>query len=633
MFRIFIFISLCFIHITLAKTLEINVKKKYDTNQFITYSLAKSIDETAMQLKDRQWTTNKKPFNSFKNANYPYWAKIKIKNTTNLDKTYYFKSENQFTYKIDYYVVENQKLVMHIEDGVTSKNPKRIFNTNHMIFPLNIKADSEVEVYFKIRNYNKININFSLVTQEYLTNYYQTYNMLEGIFFGGMLLMMLYNLFLYFLLHIRAYLYYVSYVLSLTIYFVGLFGFSQRYFESYTYIFYFSSGTFLIFLTLFVQSILNLKEKLPKIHQILNFFILYFILATLTNIYVLEHELFHYAQLLFNIFFISVPIFILIIISSTYYLAYFKKDIIARFYSVVWSVMALIGLLLPLQYLNIISLNIPSDYIFQFLILIEVLFFSFILAYKINMIEREKKEQAHLLVQQNKLASMGEVIAMIAHQWRQPLSEINGIILNMDIDYQKEQLPNHKFTKYLDNIENTTAYMSETINDFIDYFKHNKKLEQFDISDFIEGTLNLVSSTNKQHINIKYIEHPKVTLTSYRSELIQALLIVINNAIDACTLKEETDTAMILISVQTTEKHIIICIKDNGSGIPIEIIDKIYDPYFTTKHKSKGTGLGLYILKMIIEQTMQGKIEITSSEEATKCNLYIPKNVKKGNTF
>ena len=233
------------------------------------------------------------------------------------------------------------------------------------------------------------------------------------------------------------------------------------------------------------------------------------------------------------------------------------------------------------------NVNLPSDYIFQFIILIEILLFSFILAYKINLIEREKKAQEHLLVQQNKLVSMGEVISMIAHQWRQPLSEINGTVLNMDIDYQNKKLSSTSFTKYLDNIEHTTAYMSETINDFMDYFKHHKQVEEFTIAELIRGALNLISSVNKKQIHISYIKHPEIKINSYRSELIQSLLIVINNAIDACSNEENTNSLEIIISVKESQKYIIISIEDNGCGIPIEIIDKIYDPYFTTKHKSK----------------------------------------------
>ncbi len=631
MHKIFLLFFLFLNYFGYSKILEIDSEPIYETKNYISYSLADCLNEKPPFKKAKVWSKTKETFNTPQNRTKPYWVKIELKNISNQTKTYYLKAENQFTYHINYYLVKDNIVVKHIQDGVISKNKDRAFNVNHMIFPLTLKPQERATVYFKIRNYNKIDLNFSLVDESYLIDYYQTYNIVEGIFFGGMLLMLLYNLFLYFLLKFKFYLYYVSYVFWLTIYFIGLFGFSQRYFEDYSLIFHLSTGAFLISLTLFVQSILNLKEKLPKIYSLLNIFNIYFAVATIVNIYALEEKNFFYAQLLFNIFFIVVPIFVAIIIFTTYYLAFFKKDKIARFYSIIWTFIALIGSLLPLEYLNITTLSIPSDYIVQFIILVEILCFSFILAYKIKLIEQEKKEQEKILVQQNKLASMGEMISMIAHQWRQPLSEINGTVLSMDIDYRKGQLSTTKFNTYLDSIETTTAYMSNTINDFMDFFKHNKSLEQLDISDIIHTTLNLLSIKNSHQINIEYKNSEKIIFEGYKSELIQALLIVLNNAIDATLLTDRRPK--ITISTTKNRHTLTISIQDNGCGIDKSILDKIYDPYFTTKHQSKGTGLGLYILKMIIEQRMKGKVEIKSSNCGTTCNISILLKVKNKYTF
>ncbi len=631
MHKIFLLFFLFLNYFGYSKILEIDSEPIYETKNYISYSLADCLNEKPPFKKTKVWSKNKETFNTPQNRTKPYWVKIELKNISNQTKTYYLKAENQFTYHINYYLVKDNIVVKHIQDGVISKNRDRAFNVNHMIFPLTLKSQEKATAYFKIRNYNKIDLNFSLVDESYLIDYYQTYNIVEGIFFGGMLLMLLYNLFLYFLLKFKFYLYYVSYVFWLTIYFIGLFGFSQRYFEDYSLIFHLSSGAFFISLTLFVQSILNLKEKLPKIYSLLNIFNFYFVIATIVNIYALEEKNFFYAQLLFNIFFIVVPVFVAIIIALTYYLAYFKKDKIAQFYSIIWTFIALIGSLLPLEYLNIVTFSIPSDYIVQFIILVEILCFSFILAYKIKLIEQEKKEQERLLVQQNRLASMGEMISMIAHQWRQPLSEINGIVISMDIDYRKEQLSGTKFNNYLDNIENTTAYMSNTINDFMDFFKHNKSLEELDISNVINTALNLLSIKSSHKININYKNSEKVIFEGYKSELIQALLIVLNNAIDATLLTDKQPN--ITIKTNKNRHTLTISIQDNGCGINKEILDKIYDPYFTTKHKSKGTGLGLYILKMIIEHRMKGKVEIISSNSGTLCNISIPLKVKNRYTF
>jgi signal transduction histidine kinase len=627
-YRVFLlFFIFCWTSLS-AETLIIDGEEKYKTKKYLRYSLAYDLNETPQNLSGRKWEINKNTFNTPANSSNAYWAKIDIKNATSSSKIYYFQIENQFTFHIEFYLLKNNKVVSYIEDGVIAKNKERVFNTSHMIFPISLDKNEEACVYFKIRNYNKIDIQFNLVDRDYLLNFYQTYNMLEGLFFGGMLIMLLYNLFLYFLLKFRAYLYYVSYTFWLIVYFIGLFGFSQRYFAEYTWLFYISSGAFFISMTLFVQSILNLKENLPRINMVLNLFIVYFFVATLMNGWILERENFIYAQFLFNLFFILVPLYVSFIISITYYLALVKKDTVARIYSWVWTLVSMVGIFLPLIYLNIIETEIPSDYIFQFLILFEVLCFSFILAYKIKLMQKEGKSQENLLVQQNKLASMGEMISTIAHQWRQPLSEINGIVLEIDIDSRKQHLNSETLDKHLNEIESVTAYMSGTISDFMNFFKHDKKLNYFYISDAIKRAIVLLSSSQKRnHVEISYDIEESIELYSYQSELIQALLIILNNSMDAINIKKIFQP-IIHLKIETKGENLSISIQDNAGGIPLEILDKVYNPYFTTKHEFKGTGMGLYILKMLIEKSIHGSVEIVNANGGVLCILSIPISLK-----
>ena len=608
-----------------AETLEIGLEDSYKTKTYMLYTLAPNINETPKVLKNRKWEVDKSSFNSFENYEKAYWAKLKVKNSTAKSVTYYLKSENQFTYHIEFFLSKDGHIVDTIEDGVISKNREREFNVNHMIFPITLAAHEEAEVFLKIQNYNKIDIDFLLLTKDSLLDFYQTYNLVEGLFFGGMFIMMFYNLFLYFLLKHRAYLYYVFYTFWLTLYFAGLFGFSQRYFAGHTLIFYVSSGAFFVSMTLFVQSILNLKEQVPRINKFLNIFIGYFIIATVINIFMLEFKLFVYAQILFNLFFILVPLYVSIVIFVTYYLAYFKKDYIAKIYSWAWTIVSFFGFLLPLVYLNIIETDIPSDYIFQFIMLFEVLCFSFILAYKIKLMQREQSEHQLLLVEQSKLASMGEMISTIAHQWRQPLSEINGVVLTMDIDYRKEKLTQEKFDNHLNDIEGITSYLSKTIHDFMNLFSHKKELEEFFLLDAIISSKRLVSVFIKEEIIFLNRQDINVKMVGYKSELIQALLIVINNSIDAA--REQGVSAAINIDIKELNNNVHINIEDNGGGISEEILKDIFNPYFTTKHESQGTGLGLYILKMIIEKSMSGSIEIFNKNSGVNCEMVIPKNL------
>jgi len=628
-FRLF-FLSFLFLWTSLyADVLDIGIEEFYKTKGFLSYTLANDLNETPNSLDGRIWSKNKDTFNTFKNADRAYWAKIKFKNLSSNSKTYYIQSENQFTYSIEFYFMKNKKCVEYIQDGVIHKNHKRAFNSNHMTFPITLLAHEEATVFFKIRNYNKIDITFFLRTKESLLDFYQSYNIIEGLFFGGMLIMMLYNLFLYFLLKHSAYLYYVCYTFWLIVYFIGFFGFSQRYFPDYKWIFYMSSGAFFVSMTLFIQSILHIRENLPRIYIFFKFFLSYFIISTFLNSIILEMHSFFYAQILFDMFFILVPVYVVFVIFTTYYLAYYQNDIVAQFYAVIWTIVSLVGLLLPLVYLNLFETDIPSDYIFQFLILFEVLCFSFILAYKIRLIQQEKKNQSSLLIQQNKLASMGEMISIIAHQWRQPLSEINGIVLEIDVDNRKKKLDDNRLNRYLNEIEDSTAYLSGTISDFMNFFKHDKNVNYFYISDAINRAIKLLSLSHKKNSIKVFIEiEENIELYSYQSELIQALLILMNNSMDAMSI-HTIDKPKIIIKSKRENEDIIITIEDNAGGIPIEIIDKIYNPYFTTKHESKGTGLGLYILAMLIDKSMQGFVNIKNVNEGVLSTLSIPINISK----
>lgn len=261
-------------------------------------------------------------------------------------------------------------------------------------------------------------------------------------------------------------------------------------------------------------------------------------------------------------------------------------------------------------------------------------FFILILAYHAKVINKEKQEQEKLLIRQSKLASMGEMITLIAHQWRQPLSVINGIVLNMDMDHRKQEsykkeIYDEKFDEHLNKIEETTAYLSTTINDFTDFFSKNKKSECFDIDHIITQTQQLSLISNHKNIQINYSKKEHIKLVGYKSELIQSLLIIINNAIYACEKNlPHTKQGQITIETYTVKTYLFISIQDNGGGIESKDLKKIFDPYFTTKAKPHGTGLGLYILKLIVEDSMNGKISLENSQGGALFTIKIPMNIE-----
>jgi len=235
--------------------------------------------------------------------------------------------------------------------------------------------------------------------------------------------------------------------------------------------------------------------------------------------------------------------------------------------------------------------------------------------YRESLNEEIKKtiEKDQQLIQQSKMAIMGEMIGNIAHQWKQPLNLIsmsNGLVqLNQE---NKEIGSKEEVEKATQNIDNAVNYLATTIDDFQDFFRPNKEKETFKIKETLSKTCNLISSQFKND-NIEVIkEIDDIEVYGFHNELLQVMINIFKNAKDEL-VKLDIGKRLIFINVQKNEKEVTIRIKDNAGGIPEEIIDKVFDSYFTTKNDKEGTGIGLYMSEQIITN-MSGTITVQNVE-------------------
>jgi nitrogen fixation/metabolism regulation signal transduction histidine kinase len=249
----------------------------------------------------------------------------------------------------------------------------------------------------------------------------------------------------------------------------------------------------------------------------------------------------------------------------------------------------------------------------------------------------ELKAKDKLLFQQSKMASMGEMIGNIAHQWRQPLSIISTCASGIKFEKEFNEISDERLFESLDLIVENTKYLSKTIDDFRNFFKADKVIEDFCVNDSINSVLKLLKSSIQNH-NIQVETHLEEDLIvyGYPNEFLQVLINLFNNAKDVL-LSQPIDSRFLIISTYIRTNKIIIEVCDNGGGIDEFIISKIFEPYFTTKHKSQGTGIGLYMSHQIIVEHMKGdiyakNIEIIKNEKKYKgCSLIIelPQEEKK----
>lgn len=252
----------------------------------------------------------------------------------------------------------------------------------------------------------------------------------------------------------------------------------------------------------------------------------------------------------------------------------------------------------------------------------------------------KNREKDKVLFQQSKMASMGEMINNIAHQWRQPLSTISTAASGLNLKVDMDMCSKEEIKKNLDNIVETTQHLSQTIEDFRSFFLENKQVERFLLSETIKKNLSLTSSTLKASQIQVVEEYGSIQYDGIKNELIQAIQNIINNAKDALVEKTAQDSKRIIyIKTYVENDFAYITITDNAGGIKEEIMAKIFEPYFTTKHQSHGTGIGLYMTREIIVNHMNGDLSVENSKfeyeskeyEGAKFIIKLPLTNNKGN--
>ncbi|MBL6970034.1 MAG: HAMP domain-containing histidine kinase [Campylobacterales bacterium] len=239
---------------------------------------------------------------------------------------------------------------------------------------------------------------------------------------------------------------------------------------------------------------------------------------------------------------------------------------------------------------------------------------------------QESQRKTNMMYQQSRLAQMGEMISNIAHQWRQPLNSISLVLQDLKLSKALNSISQEEFDKSTSKIENSLQYMSNTFTDFRNFYKTNKEKEPFELNDAISQATSIVhSSFDDKAITINQLESTNATIVGFRNELTQVLVNILQNSKDAL-IKNNIEKPFVSISTFEDGKDIVIVLEDNAGGIKEDIIEQIFDPYFTTKHKEQGTGLGLYMSKVIINDSFNGTLEVQNTNDGAKFIIKIKEN-------
>ena len=241
------------------------------------------------------------------------------------------------------------------------------------------------------------------------------------------------------------------------------------------------------------------------------------------------------------------------------------------------------------------------------------------LARRVSEEVQNAKDKEQLLIQKSKFIALGEMISNIAHQWRQPLSELSAIMMTIKFKHELGKLDTKSMETKSKEAEYILEYMSKTIDDFREFFMPSREKKEFFAKEAVESVINIIGITAK-HVDIPTDEK----FFGHKSEFEQVLLNIITNA-KHILINQKIDNPKIEISLSCDKTYTYLSISDNAGGIDVEPIDKIFEPYFTTREDSGGTGIGLYMSKLIIEKNMGGILMVKNYENGAKFTIRLKK--------
>ena len=489
---------------------------------------------------------------------------------------------------------------------ISDRNSLKYTNANYfmkdhmMVIKLDSSTPKELFFEFSYEKPKRPEFRFNVVSKFEYENILPFEGILYGLAYGIIFSAFIYYLVIFFSTKRICFLYY-----SIMQFFVllSLIGFTYFSFKPYppefeqALIDVFETMAF-IFTFLFAKEILNTKKVMPIINHLLNIFIFINILDIL-GIFVYKYSMLYED----TFFFIN---FILPTIAGI--IAVLKGNKYAVFYTLGWFVLfsfvyAYEYDLIPLSGIYTIHIAAP----------LESLIFSFALGYMLRDLVNRQNEQEKMIIHKSKLASVGEMINNIAHQWRQPLMHLGYINMNLEMSSENNEFEKEFFIKKIKESNSQIKFMSKTIDDFKDFYKIQKEKEDFKISNACNLAVNIISPTlKKKKIELNIDIKKDHIIKGYENEYAQVILNFLSNSVDVL-LERKTQNPRINIEIYFVSNKVITKVYDNAGGIKQEYLSEVFNPYFTTK--KRGSGIGLYMSQLIIQTHFDGNISVKNDKE------------------
>jgi len=606
----------------LAKTLLVGSQNEYNLLPYASMYEDSTQKMTLEEVQKESWTDVTVDELAFPVSATAHWLKYNIENNSTISKAYYLEYDVSTIHFLDAYVLQEGVILQQYLTGAYRPLENRALVYHSYLFPLTLNAGEKKEIYVRLKHLiAAIPANMILKEQTiFLLDEYAK-NVLEGIFFGVMIVMFFYNLVLYIMTGYRPYLAYILYIGSFGTWIALRMGYGQYVFDFmsvsvYRYFELSISMLFTVFIIWFITGVLDLQKVMPKVYRVFNGISVLFVLLwmSICMLMVLDIDGYYaYLSLLFFLNFLVMNLFIVVITA----ILTSRGNKTALYILLAWMLFISSMVILALSLTDVIP---PYNWIMPYMqvtMVVETVMLSLILGDRFA-----KQEQ--LLRQQSRLASMGSMIENIAHQWRQPLSEINADLLALEMHIEDNDKENIK--KRIQIIEEKTEMMSETIDDFQNFYTKDKAKKMFDLEKLIQKSRHLLEDRmSKHHIQCKVHAREPFRLYGVENEYLQVLLAILNNAIYALQENSKEDRKLDIFLSKENE-YVMVQIKNNGKQIASRDMMRIFEPYYTTKESKDQNGIGLFMSKRIIEESFNGSLEIENIPEGVNVMIKV-KNV------
>lgn len=617
MIRIFLLISL--ILFANSSAIELN----YLNKKFEDFTISYIVDKDSSYSIDKVRSMNFKEIknrHTFKGKTGDVWYKIELHNSTKLDKNIFLHNDlAYFSKEIDIFEFSKDKLLDQNRYNILEDKSSNRLTGSSLVYELAIPANTTSVIYIKNR---------PMVSNLFDLNIYDKKSSIESlinkpfysiVIISIMIALAFYNAFLYFFNKKIEFLLYAVYMLNPAIGLMYKYGILFNNFNLYgenTYWFNLTAILLGVFLVLFLKQALNIKEMNKTINYLLNSIIVLIlinvIIAILINL-TFAIEVFKF------IFFYTV----LVMVYLSYYL--FKTSHpLAIVFAFAYGAYFLGMIITILAMSSVIELNFWTFHSGGIGLIIEGLLFSYIMHNNIRTLEQKIREQKEIIIMKNKKAQLGDMISAITHQWKQPLSRVTSItsLLEFKINKNKE-IPKKELSEKISQINTNILFLSDTIDDFKDFFTPNVITKECDIALVVQRAISLSQDdTMTKEISIRTDFNFTKKINIYKNELLHIILNIIQNSKEAFK-NNDSDFKIIKIIGYVQDDKTYIDIIDNAGGISEETLPFIFNEHYTTKEKKSGSGLGLYLSKVILEDHLKGSIEVKNIKDGAMFRIIL----------